>query len=137
VSINKQASRCLLILAVRFGDCSPFFPLTAASIFIATFAAHAEDAGAFHEVETKYIFGNFTVGSSTGIEGEKAFEPETEANFGKGGGGHYGVSQTTLEYEFTPTLGSEGVVNVRALAPGRYEFFDDFHQEARGTLVVE
>ena len=70
---------------------------------VATVEVKAQDAGAFHEVETKYIFGNFTVGSSTGIEGEKAFEPETEANFGKGGGGHYGVSQTTLEYEFTPT----------------------------------
>ena len=32
---------------------------------------------------------------------------------------------------------SEGVVNVRALAPGRYEFFDDFHQQTRGVLVVE
>ena len=61
--------------------------VTAATIFVSTFAARAQDAGAFHEVETKYIFGNFTVGSSTGIEGEKAFEPETEANFGKGGGG--------------------------------------------------
>ncbi|SRR5579884_42657 len=33
--------------------------------------------------------------------------------------------------------GSAGAVHVRALAPGRYEFFDDFHQETRGTLVVE
>jgi hypothetical protein len=33
--------------------------------------------------------------------------------------------------------GSEGIINVRPLAPGRYEFFDDFHQEARGALVVQ
>jgi hypothetical protein len=26
---------------------------------------------------------------------------------------------------------------VRALSPGRYGFFDDFHQETRGTLVVQ
>jgi hypothetical protein len=71
-------------------------PVTAATIFISTLVAQAQDAGAFHEVETKYIFGNFTVGSSTGIEGEKAFEPETQANFGKGGGGRYAVSQTSL-----------------------------------------
>ena len=32
---------------------------------------------------------------------------------------------------------SEGVIKVRALAPGRYEFFDDFHKQTRGTLVVE
>jgi len=79
-----------------------FFAIVTATIFVSTFVAQAQDASAFHEVEKKYIFGNFTVGSSTGIEGEKAFEPETEANFGKGGG-HYAVSQTTLEYEYTPT----------------------------------
>src|ERR1700758_1382802 len=85
------------------GKLLAFFAALTATILASPFAAQAQDAGALHEVETKYIFGNFTVGSSTGIEGEKAFEPETEANFGKGGGGHYGVSQTTLEYEFTPT----------------------------------
>src|SRR5262244_4609629 len=87
---SSAAARLFAVLAV-----------TAATIFVSTFA-RAQDASAFHEVETKYIFGNFTVGSSTGIEGEKAFEPETEANFGKNGG-HYAVGQTTLEYEFTPT----------------------------------
>ncbi len=74
----------------------------AATIFGSTFAVQAQDAGTFHELETKYIFGTFTVGSSTGIEGEKAFEPETKADFVKAGG-HYAVGQTTLEYEFTPT----------------------------------
>jgi cupredoxin-like protein len=43
----------------------------------------------------------------------------------------------SLRVEKVIASGSTGVVNVRALAPGRYEFFDDFHQEARGTLVVE
>ncbi len=43
----------------------------------------------------------------------------------------------SLRVEKVIAPGSEGVVNVRALAPGRYEFFDDFHQETRGTLVVE
>ena len=33
--------------------------------------------------------------------------------------------------------GTSGTVNVRPLAPGRYEFFDDFHQQTRGTLVVQ
>jgi hypothetical protein len=64
-------------------------------------AARAQDDAAFHEMETKYIFGNFTVGSSTGIEGERAFEPETQANFGKRSG-RYAASQTALEYEYTP-----------------------------------
>ncbi len=31
---------------------------------------------------------------------------------------------------------SEGVIQIRPLAPGRYDFFDDFNQQAEGTLVV-
>jgi len=64
-------------------------------------SADAQDASAFHEIETKYIFG-FTIGSSTGIEGERAVEPETVAGFGKRGGS-YAVGQTALELEYTPT----------------------------------
>ena len=44
---------------------------------------------------------------------------------------------TSLRVEKVIAPGSEGVVNVRALAPGRYEFFDDFHQQTRGVLGVE
>jgi hypothetical protein len=33
--------------------------------------------------------------------------------------------------------GAEGRMRVRPLAPGRFEFFDDFHPEARGALVAE
>jgi hypothetical protein len=43
----------------------------------------------------------------------------------------------SLRVEKVIAAGSEGSVNVRALAPGRYEFFDDFHQQTRGTLVVQ
>jgi hypothetical protein len=42
-----------------------------------------------------------------------------------------------LKVEKVISAGGEGVVNVRALAPGRYEFFDDFHQQTRGFLVVQ
>lgn len=65
-------------------------------------AARAEDDTAFHELETKYIFGNFTVGSATGIEGEKAFESENLISLGKRGG-RYGALQSVLEFEYTPT----------------------------------
>lgn len=64
-------------------------------------AARAQDDTAFHEIETKYIFGNFTVGSSTGIEGEKSFESENLVSLGKRGG-RYGASQSVLEFEYTP-----------------------------------
>jgi plastocyanin len=43
----------------------------------------------------------------------------------------------SLRVEKVIAAGGEGVVNIRSLAPGRYEFFDDFHQETRGTLVVQ
>ena len=79
------------------------FTATTAVMVPATIAVRAAENDELHEIETKYIFGTFTVGSSTGIEGEKAFEPETQANFGKGGGGRYSVGATTLEYEYTPT----------------------------------
>lgn len=31
----------------------------------------------------------------------------------------------------------QGSVRIRALSPGRYEFFDDFDQNTRGVLVVQ
>jgi Cupredoxin-like domain len=43
----------------------------------------------------------------------------------------------SLRVEKVVVAGGEGVLNIRPLAPGRYEFFDDFHQETRGTLVVQ
>ena len=30
----------------------------------------------------------------------------------------------------------EGVIRLRPLSPGRYPFFDDFHQDTQGTLVI-
>jgi len=43
----------------------------------------------------------------------------------------------SLRVEKVVAAKSDGIVNVRALKPGRYEFFDDFNQNARGTLVVQ
>ena len=43
----------------------------------------------------------------------------------------------SLRVEKVIPAGGEGTVHVRALAPGRYEFLDDFHQETRGTLIVQ
>jgi hypothetical protein len=75
--------------------------LGATAVILATVArTEAQDEGTFHEVETKYIFG-FTVGSSVGLEGEKAFEPVTVGRFGKRTG-TYAATETELEYEFTP-----------------------------------
>ncbi len=75
---------------------------TATATALSVVPARAQDASEFHELDTKYIFGYFTIGSATGEEGEKAFEPATEADFGKRGG-HYAAAETELEYEYTPT----------------------------------
>ncbi len=32
---------------------------------------------------------------------------------------------------------SEATINLRALAPGRYKFIDDFHHETQGSLVAQ
>ena len=44
---------------------------------------------------------------------------------------------TSLRVEKVVGANSEGVINVRALKPGRYEFYDDFNEKARGALTVQ
>jgi hypothetical protein len=43
----------------------------------------------------------------------------------------------SLRVEKVIAAKSEGVVRVRALSPGRYEFEDDFNKATRGVLVVQ
>ena len=44
----------------------------------------------------------------------------------------------TLRVEKIVAGGATATVNVRALAPGRYRFFDDYHEDTtEGFLVVE
>jgi hypothetical protein len=43
----------------------------------------------------------------------------------------------TLRVEKVVTANGEGIIRIRPLAPGRYNFFDDFHQETTGVLVVQ
>jgi cupredoxin-like protein len=45
------------------------------------------------------------------------------------------LSLTLKDQKFEP-VGSEAIVYVRPLQPGRYNFFDDFHRATQGTLVV-
>jgi plastocyanin len=42
-----------------------------------------------------------------------------------------------LEFEIVLKSNAELLVKVKPQKPGRYLFFDDLHQEAKGTLVVE
>jgi plastocyanin len=41
-----------------------------------------------------------------------------------------------LHFEKIVPNGSEAVVHVRPQQPGRYNFYDDFHHETQGFLVV-
>jgi hypothetical protein len=43
----------------------------------------------------------------------------------------------SLRVEKVVTGNGEGIIRIRPLAPGRYEFFDDFHPETRGALVTK
>jgi plastocyanin len=42
-----------------------------------------------------------------------------------------------LQFETVVKPNAEIVVKVKPQKPGHYVFFDDFHQESKGTLVVE
>ncbi len=44
---------------------------------------------------------------------------------------------TSLRVEKVVTGNGEGIINVRPLAAGSYEFFDDFNDTSRGTLTVQ
>lgn len=41
-----------------------------------------------------------------------------------------------LHFEKIVPVGKEATVYVRPLQPGRYSFFDDFHHDTQGVLVV-
>src|SRR6202521_1660560 len=43
----------------------------------------------------------------------------------------------SLRVEKVVAANSGGATNVRALKPGRYEFYDDFNDQARGALTVQ
>jgi hypothetical protein len=43
----------------------------------------------------------------------------------------------SLRVEKVVTANGEGVIRLRPLAAGRYEFFDDFHPETRGALITK
>ena len=43
----------------------------------------------------------------------------------------------TLKVEKVIAAKSEAILKVRAMKPGRYEFFDEFNEKARGTINVQ
>jgi Cupredoxin-like domain len=47
------------------------------------------------------------------------------------------MESEALQLETVVKANAEGLVKIKPQKPGRYTFFDDFHQETTGTLVVE
>ena len=54
------------------------------------------------------------------------------------------VDSTPMEFESVSLRveksivgNGQGIIRLRPLSPGRYNFFDDFHQETTGVLVVQ
>ncbi len=43
----------------------------------------------------------------------------------------------TMHVEKVIAAGTEAVVNVKPLKPGRYEYFDEFNEKARGAVVAK
>jgi plastocyanin len=46
------------------------------------------------------------------------------------------IESSELHFEKVIAAGAEATIRVRPLQPGRYSFFDDFHHETQGFLVV-
>jgi hypothetical protein len=43
----------------------------------------------------------------------------------------------SLRVEKIVTGNTEGIIRLRPLSPGRYSFFDDFHPDALGVLIIQ
>jgi plastocyanin len=46
------------------------------------------------------------------------------------------IESSDMHFEKVIAAGAEATIRVRPLQPGRYNFFDDFHHETQGFLVV-
>jgi heme/copper-type cytochrome/quinol oxidase subunit 2 len=100
--------------------CTAVLPLSAASAQQATEIQLSYSKGQFQPREVRAPANRPVVFRIKNLDG-KAMEFESNS----------------LRVEKVVAANSQGVVNVRALKPGRYEFYDDFNESARGALVVE
>jgi hypothetical protein len=90
--------------------------------------------GAYHEIETKYIFG-FTDGSDTGAEGETALESDTQLALRRRNG-FYAAVEHEFEFEGVPSQFFAYELSVHGVAQSikTVDGFDDRHQMAFGGL---
>jgi hypothetical protein len=93
-----RASRILCVSACAF---TAFYALSPPPGARAQSITPLPTDDAFHETETKYMFG-FLDGSDIGNENEQAIELETTGSFGKRTG-RYSTLEQEIEYEAVPT----------------------------------
>ena len=101
----------------------------AALLAVAAFAARADDAVT---VKLDMADGKLTP-ARIEVPAGKRIRIEVH-NSGKGAAEFESVE---LRKEKVLAPGAESVVVIAPQAPGEYKFFDDFHQSARGVIVVK
>jgi len=107
-------------------------PVLAAICAIAIFQVSASHAQQATEIHLTYSKGQFQP-SQVSAPAEKPISFRIKNLDAKA----MEFESTSLRVEKVVAAGSEGIVNVRALKPGRYEFYDDFNDKARGALTVQ
>ncbi|VFU16703.1 transporter [Methylocella tundrae] len=117
--------------------CSHALPARAADAPALTQGASPTAIDAFHELETKYIFG-FTEGSDIGEEGERAIEFETTGSFAMRGGSFSAIEQE-IEFESVPTqfFGYELSAHGLLQSVNNVNGLDNFHNFNFGGLSAE
>ena len=99
---------------------------------VALFAAPASQAQQATEVQLTYAKGKFEP-SEIKAPADKAFTIRVKNLESKA----MEFESKSLRVEKVIAAGSEAIVNVRAQKPGSYEFFDEYNEKARGTVVVK
>jgi hypothetical protein len=107
-------------------------PVLAAICAIAIFQVSASHAQQATEIHLTYAKGQFQP-SQVSAPADKPISFRIKNLDAKA----MEFESTSLRVEKVVAAGSEGIVNVRALKPGRYEFYDDFNDKARGALTVQ
>jgi hypothetical protein len=103
--------------------------LGALVIFVAPFA-RAEDATTVHVAlkDHRFVPSELTAPANKPVVIEVTNQDPTPSEF----------ESKTLRVEKVVAGGAKITVQIRALAPGRYRFFDDYHEDTtEGFLVVQ
>jgi len=84
------------------------------------------------EVQVSYAKGKFEP-AEISTPADKAFTIRIKNLEGKA----MEFESKSLRIEKVIAANSEVIVNVRPQKPGRYEFFDEYNEKARGTVIVQ